>query len=891
MNYVTLTETISMVSIKKMNIIRRLTTAAIVSVAGLLLACGSDGDPITPTATFTLHGEVLPPAFSAVDSDINDPNADYRDNDTFDQAQSILNPVVLAGYVNLPGQGAPGRSFVSGDLEDVYRVNLLADDVIVLVIGQPSRADLDLYLYRAEDALLVDAALGTGANEILEAPYDGEFLIVVRFPNRDQTSDGATVYNLIVGDDVGIFDAVGLRLSHEFVPGEIIVRYADPLPRSGRTLADGDPAPVFDMTPKRGTTDREILLAFDAGPQARSVMTALGLTPPGDGKTLAGAASPVLQHKLDTLAVIKSLQRQAGVQSAAPNFIRRPFRRPNDDYFDLQWHFTLIRLPDAWEVSTGSDNVVVAVVDTGVLLNHPDLEGRLTTDGYDFISQASMEGNEPAEERGGIDPNPDDPGDQTPGGSSFHGTHVAGTIAAQTDNALGVAGTSWDAARVMPLRAIGVGGGTSYDIIQAVRYAAGLPNDSKTLPDRPADIVNLSLGGDGYSETEATLYQKVSASGTIVVAAAGNTGQETKSYPAAYEGVISVSAIDSSSALAYYSNFGDTIDVAAPGGDNSVDLNSDGYPDGVLSTVGNDTSGQIEMSYRLNQGTSMAAPHVAGVAALMTSLWPEMNAAAFTGLLRSGTITTDLGAPGWDPFYGAGLINAQKAIFAALDETVPTLINANPTAIGFGALQTSASLVIDKLGDAAAPLVVIAVGSDADWLQVTPERIDDDGLGSYTVTVDRSGLADGLYNGTVTFSSSENEVRVAVSMQVGQADRTADAGPHYMLLVDPVTMSSLAQVEATLDQGVYRFSFGDVEAGDYLLYTGSDLDNNLFVGDASESLGAYLSIDQPSVIRVDRDIAGLKFRTEFNLILSGAGHDRSASISRLNAPAGKRVGN
>ena len=890
MNYVTTTGTIAMVSLSVKTIRGCMAAAAILSVAWGLLACGSDGEAILPVATFSLHGEVLPAAYSALDSDVNDPNAAYRSNDTVDQAQAIFNPVILAGYVNLPGQGPPGRSFVSGDPVDVYRVNLLADDVIALVIGQPGRADLDLYLYHAEDtAQPVDAAVGTGANEILEAPQDGEFLIVVRFHNRTQTSGGATVYNLIVGDDSGIFDKVGLRLSDDFAPGQIVVRYADPPVGSARSLADAEQAPVFEMTPMGGTADREMLLTFDAGPQARSVMTALGLTPPADGKALAKGLSPVLEHKLETLAVIKSLQQQAGVQSAAPNFIRRPFRRPDDLYFDLQWHYTLIRLPAAWEVSTGVDEVVVAVVDTGVLLNHPDLERRLTTDGYDFISDAALEGNEPVSERGGIDPNPDDPGDLAPGGSSFHGTHVAGTIAAQTDNTVGVAGAAWDAARVMPIRAIGVGGGTSYDIIQAVRYAAGLPNDSGTLPDRAADIVNLSLGGNGYSEPEAALYRTISATGTIVVAAAGNQGQETKSYPAAYDGVISVSAIDSSSTLAYYSNFGDTIDVAAPGGDNSVDLNSDGYPDGVLSTAGNDTSGQIVMSYRLNQGTSMAAPHVAGVAALMKSLWPEMDATAFTGLLLSGTITTDLGTPGWDRYYGIGLINAQKAVFAARDETVPTLLNANPSAIGFGALQSSAALVLDKLGDPAAPLVVLAVGSDADWLQVAPERIDDDGLGTYTITVDRSGLADGFYSGTVTFRSTANEIRVAISMQIGQADRTADAGPHYMLLVDPLTMNSLAQVEATLDEGVYRFSFDHVVAGEYLLYTGSDLDNNLVIGDASESLGAYLSIDQPSVIRVDRDMANLKFRTGFNLMLSGSGHLPPADMDRSTASLPKRI--
>ncbi len=257
------------------------------------------------------------------------------------------------------------------------------------------------------------------------------------------------------------------------------------------------------------------------------------------------------------------------------------------------------------------------------------------------------------------------------GGSSFHGTHVAGTIAAHTNNALGVAGVGWDSARIMPLRAIGVGGGVSWDIIQAVRYAAGLPNDSGTVPERPADIINLSLGGDVYSEVEEAIFQEVIAKGVIVVAAAGNAANSEPSYPAAYNGVISVSAVDYLSSPTYYSNFGPQIDVAAPGGDNSVDLNGDGYPDGVWSTMGNDASGQIEMVYRPLQGTSMAAPHVAGVAALMKGLWPAMDPNAFNALLVGGAITDDLGQPGRDDRYGHGLINAQKALLAALDESVP----------------------------------------------------------------------------------------------------------------------------------------------------------------------------------------------------------------------------
>lgn len=841
----------------------------------LTVACGSGGDNSTPpfdnqptVTAFAVQGTITPPGYSAADSDVNDPNAPYLSNDTLEQAQEIQNPAILAGYVNLAGEGAPGRSFISGDPNDNYRVNMAAGDRIVLFIPSPSDTDLDLSLFRADDFSLVDTSMGTGEYETLVAPDDNDFIVQVKFFDGSQTTTNASIYNLIIGGAVEVPDSTSLRLSDNFVAGEIVVRFAGENTPAPKTALSTGKLSALGMTRLSGDSGREMLFSFAAGEQARSVLTAMDIRPTIQGNVQSISISEALQHKIDTLQVIKTMRRRADVLMAARNLIRRPQVIPNDDYIGLQWHYDLIRLPEAWDVITGNDEVIVAVIDSGVLINHPDLGGRLTSDGYDFISDVGTEGDEPVGERGGIDPNPNDPGDDIAGGSSFHGTHVAGTIAAQTNNARGVAGVGWNSARIMPLRVLGVGGGTSYDLLQAIRYAAGLPNDSGTVPARPADVINLSLGSEASSTVEQDVFNAVRARGVIVVAAAGNGASNIKTYPAAYEGVFSVSAVDYSSNLAYYSNFGETIDVAAPGGDNTVDLNADGYPDGILSTRGDDTSGTIVMNYGFSQGTSMAAPHVTGVAALMKAVWPQMGYNEFNGLLRTGSITDDLGGPGRDDDYGFGLLNARKAVLAAQGTTAPTMLSVSPSAIGFGPMLSSSTLRLDKLGDANALLTINEVSDNADWLSVVAVQVDENGLGTYTAAVNRTGLADGVYEATITFVSSLNTVDVPVNMQVSPIDQTVDAGFHYVLLLDPATYENRGQVRATVAGGVYRFSFTGVDEGEYLIYAGTDLDNDFVIGNVGEVKGAFLSIDQPIAVRVDQDVAELNFRTEFNIDLS-----------------------
>jgi serine protease len=558
------------------------------------------------------------------------------------------------------------------------------------------------------------------------------------------------------------------------------------------------------------------------------------------------------------------LRQRPDVLYAEPNYRRRPMAVPNDSYYGLQWHYPFINLPQAWDITTGNSNVIVAVIDTGVLLSHPDLQGQLTP-GYDFISDTFGLTN--ANDGDGIDPNPDDPGDLSnpDGSSSFHGTHVAGTIAARTNNSTGVAGIAWNT-KIMPLRVLGVEGGWSFDVMEALLYAARQPNSSGTLPFQAADIINLSLGGPGWLQSEQDFYNELhDTHNIIVVAAAGNDASSSPHYPSSYNNVVSVSAVDASVSLAYYSNFGAAVDVAAPGGGNTPDLNGDGYYDGVLCTTGDDSGLSIDFVYAFYQGTSMATPHVAGVAALMKSVYGGLTPGEFDSLLSAGTITQDIGSPGRDNLFGHGLIDAYKAVVAAQDlagggTEIPPLLVVNPTSVNFGSSLTSISLSVQNGGGGA--LTIDSVTDNASWLTVSGS-----GLGTYTANVNRTGLGDGTYAALITFTSSANTIEVDVIMQVQSEIIRGDVGRLYVLMIDPNTLETVLGLQDAVNanNGLYNYSIGNVPAGTYHIFAGSDPNNDTFICDTAEACGAYLTLDEPAIITVDSNLSGRDFNVQYNV--------------------------
>ena len=842
----------------------------------------TDDDHLSDTATrrivvgpsgYRLSGTVTAAGYAITDSDVNDDNTTPVSNDTFDEAQAISVPVTVSGYVNVAGAGEAGNSTVDGDPNDYYRVVLTQNTPITLVMtADPGIADLNLYLYD-ENQTQIDASLtASDAMDALTAPGDGTFYIRVEAV-ADTTIQTATVYALSVGQTRTISRTdKTLRLSADFIPGEVLIRLEDPDEKAsvGAFTATDSLARVaaLGLRAQPGGGGRERLLRLDAGVDRDTVLKDMGVKAAFYRSIAPGTMDSTTQAKMETLWMVRALEKQPGIELAEPNYVRRALLDPNDTYFSYQWHYPLINLPDAWDITTGSSDVVVAVVDTGVLFDHPDLDGQLLA-GYDFISSEAI-----ALDGDGVDADPADPGDRNEldETSTFHGTHVAGTIAAATNNNLGVAGVSWNT-RIMPLRVLGHGGGSSYDVIQAVKYASGLETAYPDIQlDQPVDVINMSLGGESPSGLEEIVFEQARAQGVILIAAAGNDGTDNQFYPAAYDSVISVNAVTIDKERASYSCYGETIDVAAPGG-SATDVNVDGYADGVLSTLGDDSGSQISMNYVFAIGTSMAVPHVAGVVALMKSIYPALTPDEFDVLLQGGFLTQDLGDSGRDDQFGWGLIDAYQAVRVAqqggVTGTIPAVLSVSPSTLDFEDALTRTDVTVKNSGNADEPLTVTDFSTDTAWLSVSALDVDASGLGTYTVIVDRQGLADGAYSGKVAFTSDSNQAYVTVSMQVGTTADESDGGYHYIRLLDPDTHETWWQVGSAGEDGIYTYTFSGLSYGDrFLIFAGTDPDNDNTLCNTGEACGAYLSLDQPAVITVESDMTDIDFSTDINLGLS-----------------------
>ncbi len=451
---------------------------------------------------------------------------------------------------------------------------------------------------------------------------------------------------------------------------------AQPPPYQSSPSADSEGpelGPVFQSEYAPG----EILVKFKPTVGrlgAQSTLVAQGLQ-------VTGAVQSINVFKVkvepgEELETIADLQRDPNVLYAEPNYIAFAFDTvPNDSQYGVQWGLPKISAPAAWDVTTGSSNVIIAVVDTGTDLDHPDLNcsGKLMT-GKNFVS----------------------PG-QPPDDDHGHGTHVTGIASACTNNATGVAGVAWGA-RLMPIKVLDSSGNGSYDDVAAgISYAA----------DHGADIINLSLGGIGNSSALADAIEHARDQGALVVAAAGNCGSgcwvggqyyyNPAFYPAAYPTTVAVAASNQGDDWPSFSGHRSYVDVAAPGV-------------GIYSTYRNG-------NYAYQDGTSMSTPFVSGLAALVWSLDSGLPHDQVRSIIQ--TTADDLGSPGKDDYFGHGRINAWRALGAVIN------LQTSPTQASFLVDDDSGpfppSIAVQVTTASSEPIIWTAsISPEVSWLEVAP---------------------------------------------------------------------------------------------------------------------------------------------------------------------------
>lgn len=440
-------------------------------------------------------------------------------------------------------------------------------------------------------------------------------------------------------------------------------------------------------------------------------------------RRLAGGAALVdlggEASKKDLTEVMDAFRADPSVASVEPDIRAYAMAvTPNDTEYAKQWDLFEatggMNVPGSWDKTTGS-GVTVAVIDTGYAA-HTDLAAN-TVPGYDFISSSSE-----ARDGGGRDGDPKDEGDwnltdgecgpdSKAGNSSWHGTHVAGTIAATTNNGKGVAGIAYNA-KVQHVRVLGKCGGSSSDIADAITWASGGSVPGVPANTTPAKVVNLSLGGPSFSCP--SVYQNaingaVSRGTTVVVAAGNSNANASRFTPANCANIINVASTNRDGGRSFYSNYGSVVDVSAPGGETRRATDTPGTvttpENGILSTLNSGATTQSAENYKPYQGTSMAAPHIAGLAALLESVKPSLAPADIESAIKANARPLPGTCSGG---CGAGIADATKTV-DAVTGTAPggtTFTNGADVAISDNSTVTSSIAVTGLTGNAPAALKV-----------------------------------------------------------------------------------------------------------------------------------------------------------------------------------------
>ncbi|MEM9421218.1 MAG: S8 family serine peptidase, partial [Pseudomonadota bacterium] len=839
---------------------------ALFLISFVLAACGGgggsggssagSGSPPAPTptpATFSVSGLVAGDAALQVDSDTNDTAQPIVRNDSADSAQAISNPALVKGYVTFTPTNVSSDRFASvADPIDVYRVTLQAGQVLFLEFADfdatnPTAVDLDLGLFDSSRNLVAVSDHVNSFVEQIVVPTDGDYFVVV------ETFAGASSYSLTISSDLGTAAYMQVDLA-TLAPDRVNVAQA-PKTDTLSTFANPSDARTF-FAMADGKLDRGDLVAIvpelaSTHDAIRQMAMTSGKAMPLDAVKLTSSELSLYSSRLEALRIVKMMNVEEGAD------VYKPYQYPtllSDPVPDpaLQWNLYDIEWPAAQDVLSGitlSKQPVIAVLDSGVLTNHPEIAPALV-DQRDFVP-AQFDGDgfdADASER--VQLNDPDPGECY----VFHGTHVSSTAVAPQQGE-GITG-------VMPgagLIAIKLGDQVSPncglivgDLPGAIRYAAGLPNPSGELPPQPADVINMSLGGYSRNPSvEAAVRDAINA-GVIVVASAGNGGQTSQAqlpvYPAAYDGVVAVAATDLRRQRAFYSSFYPAVDIAAPGGDLTVDENGDGVGDGIVAGGGSPSGGGFQPVYSSLQGTSMAAPHVAAGLALMRGIDPTLTPEQINLLIDEGRLTTDVAIPGRDNETGAGVMSLLKMVEVARQGAsgAPVLgptVAFSPVRVDFGSTLNSSTVDARAVGDGAIAIssfeVRDATIGGQTWLSASGSGLDANGLGSYILTANRAGLPPGIYRASVVFTLSNSDTKtLSVSLRQSAPAQTSSA-PVFALLQRRAGDDFETVEQITAFGGIGDdILFSNISEGSYRIIYGTDIDSDDLICDAGELCGS-----------------------------------------------------
>ena len=635
----------------------------------------------------------------------------------------------------------------------------------------------------------------------------------------------------------------------------------------------GTDAPLADIVPG------ELIVKFKPGLQSRALssLSVAGIQV-AQVRPMALASSGLYRaagiNAVETRALAHSLEARGDVLYAQPNRHLRATAvpTPTDTFFPLQWDLqpSSAQIPGgmnvtgAWDAhGTGVAGTVVAVVDTGILFNgdassdtHPDLIGRVLP-GYDFVSDARS-----GSDGDGRDPNPFDPPTAT---TSYHGSHVAGTIMASANNVTaqnngGIVGINW-AAKLLPVRVLGSDGrGSTADILDGMAWAAGLTVNGVPANAHPADVINLSLGGEGgCGPAEQDFYTQVlnAPQKPIVVVASGNSNQDALGFtPASCAGVLTVGASDQFGARAPYSNYGARIDVMAPGGNTSQAFKGEAGLGGILSLFRND---QGAMAFRPLQGTSMAAPHVAGLASLMRGLNPGIDTAQMIDILKRPGVSSGLDAAKCDRPQGSdcgpGLIDAKLALDALQTggNTPDFTLGLSNVALTIAPGGTSKITISIRRQNGFADPVNLTIPVPVAGITTAFNPATASASSELSITI-AANLAPGTYNLSVRGTAAGLSKSQALSIKVAGANDLPNLKDTDVLscifIASQCAKNTAVGVTITSSARQAAYSLGGVSSsGNYIVLAVKDVNGNNKI-DAGDYLGGYLTTDRSSLALV-----------------------------------------